>query len=1076
MSPQNIESSRFEECRVILVEIVGATDLRHPKDSSSKELQEITPFVVASLVDQTIDNSAVILRRTKRMRSTRNPIFCIEHRCLFLVKMTEDMCNRSSCYNLEFDVKEHDANDPMSCTSLGSSAMSLRKVVEVCETRQEERLEYILVPKKQMIKGHTISESIDKERDESRSNKLSPALAHDEDQSKLSLRFRYASKVDLDVMNDLNEMHGEDRFELSLAWSDAGEMLHGKQRKKTKEERRDPKRTKLITEINEKEFGYNGMMNIVSGKCFRMNSINKSGVIKERVIPNPDPERKKETKFLSHEELKNEMNKPSKMWTEVGCEHGSIGTVYLEILEACGLPNMDAGGALGNKTDAFVCVIYEDNMVQTDVIDDKLSPMWMPWSQRAFSFHMKHSLSQVFISVNDFDLGLSSHDGIGRIAVNLNHFEQNTTYTLTYKIHPASNLQVREQLGSIKIRLRKVITDEKAHLLSSLKPMPRYHVNMHYPKTLPIANFTCYGMHNEAHYDIQLLRSYVNEILELKRFLFYAIGDGAKSLILWRGQVKVGNIYLPLHSAIAFFGGMHIVEKPHLLPGVFFLSIAWIMLASLSDRMYHPSPWHNTSNFFHYLQILLFGKTSKTPVTIRARENHDESEKFEANWEHRIKTDFDAAWKAWELQLEMDRIGNEDFNTEESKRASDPLAMALENLKPRLFPIQKRLQRYCATLRHLKAVTSWEEPIIAFWVTLPCIILGVVLMVLPTVWLIHWALRIIIYTCFGPWIRIYCEFILAQSDPMMLQNDEDRRKLADAKFGKIARAFKEKGKFARMKGEQAQKLRAMRMFRFGRYAAKVPRLYVARHYDYPTSESEAEHISAKSHHLLQIHPNSKKYLPSQCLKGLMIPLSERQLLDANADIVNNSKDQPDKKKNFASSETVPLLKEQNIEVSIKSSNSFNDDVIQTFLTCNSEDAEDDIIEVNTGASVTQSVENREESSITRDPTEARESHEGQEAEQEESQEEACNNSLPQDDQIVSGDAADRQKDEREEIKAGNSNVLKENIDGYLITSSPLKSLRTSPLSTPSAFALSDDRNATEENVEEESIEVVLGII
>ncbi len=63
----------------------------------------------------------------------------------------------------------------------------------------------------------------------------------------------------------------------------------------------------------------------------------------------------------------------------------------------------------------------------------------------------------------------------------------------------------------------------------------------------------------------------------------------------------------------------------------------------------------------------------------------------------------------------------------------------------------------------------------------------------------------------------------------MLQNDEDRRKLADAKFGKIARAFKEKGKFARMKGEEAQKLRAMRMFRFGRYAAKVPRLYVARH-------------------------------------------------------------------------------------------------------------------------------------------------------------------------------------------------------------------------------------------------------
>ena len=73
-------------------------------------------------------------------------------------------------------------------------------------------------------------------------------------------------------------------------------------------------------------------------------------------------------------------------------------------------------------------------------------------------------------------------------------------------------------------------------------------------KSLPVANFTTFGMHNEDHYDVKILRCYVNEMIELKRFFYYAVEDTFKSLILWRGQVKVGDTLLPLHSAIAFLG------------------------------------------------------------------------------------------------------------------------------------------------------------------------------------------------------------------------------------------------------------------------------------------------------------------------------------------------------------------------------------------------------------------------------------------------------------------------------------------------------------------------------------------
>jgi hypothetical protein len=38
----------------------------------------------------------------------------------------------------------------------------------------------------------------------------------------------------------------------------------------------------------------------------------------------------------------------------------------------------DRGGSNGNKTDPFVSIVYVNVMVQTKVINDSLSPMWMP--------------------------------------------------------------------------------------------------------------------------------------------------------------------------------------------------------------------------------------------------------------------------------------------------------------------------------------------------------------------------------------------------------------------------------------------------------------------------------------------------------------------------------------------------------------------------------------------------------------------------------------------------------------------------------------------------------------------------
>jgi len=91
---------------------------------------------------------------------------------------------------------------------------------------------------------------------------------------------------------------------------------------------------------------------------------------------------------------------------------------------------------VSGKTDAFVGCVFESNFVRSPVIHDSLNPSWLPWSARAFSFHIEHPSSILFLGVFDYDEGpLEAHDPIGRVAVHLDQFDQDTVYTLTYPLY-----------------------------------------------------------------------------------------------------------------------------------------------------------------------------------------------------------------------------------------------------------------------------------------------------------------------------------------------------------------------------------------------------------------------------------------------------------------------------------------------------------------------------------------------------------------------------------------------------------------------------------------------------------------
>ena len=188
----------------------------------------------------------------------------------------------------------------------------------------------------------------------------------------------------------------------------------------------------------------------------------------------PDPARDEQaTKWLTNYELEKEMLKPSDNWIESGS--GGLGKVYFEILKCDGLPNMDSSATGRDKTDAFACIVFEDSVVNTDVINDTMNPKWLPWTQRAFIFNIMHPSSQIRVGILDYDsIGVAGglerkHDKIGRVNIDISNLHPGSWYTMTYNLLTDSHTDALVK-GSITLRIRVHWTSQRNALLGVLSP------------------------------------------------------------------------------------------------------------------------------------------------------------------------------------------------------------------------------------------------------------------------------------------------------------------------------------------------------------------------------------------------------------------------------------------------------------------------------------------------------------------------------------------------------------------------------------------------------------------------------
>lgn len=219
-----------------------------------------------------------------------------------------------------------------------------------------------------------------------------------------------------------------------------------------------------------------------------------------RVKPLSDPDRPKETKWLTSAEIEAESQKPSTTWTETGT--GDLGKLFVEVIGCDDLPNLDSVPLVGNvvpaanvltggKTDAFVCLVFEDCIVNTDVIINSLSPRWMPWSQRAFIFRIMHPSSQLMVGAFDYDGAMprARHDAIGRVSIDVSNFRPGTVYTLYYNLYTGD----RKSNGRLKLRLRVEFNDTRKVMLASVNIPPKIYVNVATSRDYDTAQYTCEG-------------------------------------------------------------------------------------------------------------------------------------------------------------------------------------------------------------------------------------------------------------------------------------------------------------------------------------------------------------------------------------------------------------------------------------------------------------------------------------------------------------------------------------------------------------------------------------------------------
>ena len=381
---------------------------------------------------------------------------------------------------------------------------------------------------------------------------------------------------------------------------------------------------------------------------------------------------------------------------------------------------------------------------------------------------------------------------------------------------------------------------------------------------------------------MKYINAYVEELLALQHGVYY-VQDAVLALILWRGTLPIpflGKTFLfPIHSLSAFVALAILVERPQLFPAMLFASLGWFMVAVMDYRRSLPNPWIRCKTFTEFVWTLVYGSTYQPPDDIKAFENEKESTKYMEDWQNRIKEAEEAAAKAYEENLkaqeEYEREMDEIAETTSTDISTKQRGISIDPFKPILYPVQQNLAMVCRYVRHAEHIIAWEECYLSFWVTVGCFLLAFICAFVPWFFIIHWSARIVVWVGFGPWMKLVDIYVVKAKKPLTPEEQAKKREAERLKRKEATSALLAE---ARIKRENAAKLKAMKKYLFGKFITKVPVLKEDRYRDTPLPDSTATPYKPEllplSEIAMQEAGYNRKRIPGQHLVGDMIPRVE----------------------------------------------------------------------------------------------------------------------------------------------------------------------------------------------------------
>ncbi|EOD23827.1 hypothetical protein EMIHUDRAFT_457875 [Emiliania huxleyi CCMP1516] len=445
----------------------------------------------------------------------------------------------------------------------------------------------------------------------------------------------------------------------------------------------------------------------------------------------------------------------------------ALGELRVEVLEAEGLKKSDTF----SENDVFALVVFEGAAAVSSVLDNAAHPRWTPRHARAFKFSPRRPHSRLCVALFDEDM-VGDDDPLGRAEIPLAALHPLTEYDVWMPLQKAPYTLHMRKYGRVRLRFSIQWYSETDRLLR----YPAALSGSEPPHVLPFkqrrwseaASFAANGPPLDKNFKMSVCVARFNELYEVVGVTSLAT-HALKSLVCYRD----GNV---LSSALVGLLWQLCCVKPNLLPSCGPL----LLLAILSVKHAHsraympgvmqtPSAWRIMRGMLPELPpVLPPPRGKRLPPLARPADDSGDELSDEDSDDERPPT-YEEELEELVLMRDARAVKREKAKEEERKKAAareargekldDELAtqgiagalarqnsslsksklqkvsevVSLNNLDLKhlhdLNPIQRMLTAYLApkqkrlgetlqSLRSLRGLFEWRDPLATWWLAL----------------------------------------------------------------------------------------------------------------------------------------------------------------------------------------------------------------------------------------------------------------------------------------------------------------------------------------------------------------------